>query len=142
MKLDLNSHILDTINSAIQEKVKPSIKNAVGGRNSAKTTKLDRRLEGPHPSNFSQAHPQRDFRSHRPYPESVSQAQDAQNNCPRLVPMSSNRINYRREKSVDSNQSDDDDGYDTFIVYLLLIMKNLRELQSNQPFWKVSIVPY
>ena len=40
-------------------------------------------------------------------------AQDAQKGFPKLVAMSSNQINHRRENSVDSNQSDDD-GYDIF----------------------------
>ena len=54
MKSDLHSHILDAINTAVQEKVTPSIKIAVGGQNSAKNTNLELRSDGPHPSNFSQ----------------------------------------------------------------------------------------
>ena len=79
MKSDLNSHILDVINSAIEEKVIPSIKNAVGSQTSARNTNLDLRTHGPHPSNFSKVRPQRDFRSNGLHPEKVSQAaQDAQ----------------------------------------------------------------
>ena len=40
-KSDLNSHILDVINYAIEEKVIPSIKKAGGGKNSDKNTNLD-----------------------------------------------------------------------------------------------------
>ena len=63
IKSDLNSHILNIINSAIEEKVIPSIKNAVGGKNSAKSANLDLRSDGPHPSTFSQVRPQWDLRS-------------------------------------------------------------------------------
>ena len=42
--------------------------------------------------------------------EKVSQAaQDAQKDFPRLVAMNSPPFNHRRENSVDSNQSEDDD---------------------------------
>ena len=36
-------------------------------------------------------------------------AQNAQKDFPRLVAMNSNPLNHRRENSVDSNQSEDDD---------------------------------
>ena len=89
----------------------PSIKNAVGSQNSAKHTNLDNRSDGPYPSNFSQVRPLRDFRSNGLHPEKVSPvAQNAQKDFPRLVAMSSNRINHCRGDSVDFNQSDDD-GY-------------------------------
>ena len=115
---DLNSHIFDVINSAIEEKVIPSIKNAIGSQNSAKNTNLVLRSDGPHPSNFSKMRAQRDFRSNGPHREKVSQAaQDAQKDFPRLVAMNSNQINHRRENSVDFNQSEDDDGYDTFLPW-------------------------
>ena len=57
MKSDLNSHILDVINSAIKEKVIPSIKKAEGGKNSAKNTNLDLRSDGLDPNSFSQVRP-------------------------------------------------------------------------------------
>ena len=92
----------------------PSIKNAIEGQSSAKTTNLGLRSDGPHPSNFSQVLPQRDLRSNGLHPEKVSQVtRDAQKDFPRLVAMSSNRIHHCRENSVDSSQSDEDDGYDT-----------------------------
>ena len=89
---------------------------------------MDLRSDGPHPSNFSLAHPQRDFRSHRPHPENDSQvAQDAQKDFPRIVSMSCDRINRRKENSVVANQSDDDDGYDTdsrnFLAKISVICK-------------------
>ena len=42
MKWDFNSHIFYKINSAIGEKVIPSIKNAIESQKSAKNTTLDR----------------------------------------------------------------------------------------------------
>ena len=50
MKTDLNSHILNIINSAIEQKVIPSIKYAVASQNSAGNAILDLRSDGPHPS--------------------------------------------------------------------------------------------
>ena len=76
---------------------------------------MDVRSDEPHPSNFSQVRPQRDFRSNGLHPETVNQvAQDAQKDFPRLIAMSSNQINHRIENAVDSNQTDDV-GYDTHI---------------------------
>ena len=90
----------------------PSIKTAIGSQNSALNTNLDLRSDGPPPSNFSEIRTRRDFRSNGMHPEKVSQmARDAQKDFHRLVAMSSDQINHRRENSVDSNQSDDD-GYD------------------------------
>ena len=63
MKSDLNSHIFHVINSAIEEKVIPSIKNAMRSQNSVKNTNLDLPSDEPHPSNFSKMRAQRDFRS-------------------------------------------------------------------------------
>ena len=79
MKSELNSHILDIINSAFEKRVIPSIKNAVVGQNSA----IKKNKFGPHPSNFSQVRPQRDFRSNGLHPEKDSQVgQDAQKDFP------------------------------------------------------------
>ena len=114
MKMDLNTRIFDAINTAFEKKVLPSMKKAFAGQNSAKNTNLDLWSDGPHPSNFSQVHRHRDFRSNELHPENVSQAvQDVQKDFSGLVAMSSNRVNHRRENSVDSNQSDED-GYDNW----------------------------
>ena len=68
MKSDLKSHIFDVIISGIEEKVIPSIKNAMGRKNSAIYiyTNLDLRSDGPHPSNFSKMRAQSNFRSNGP----------------------------------------------------------------------------
>ena len=72
LKSDLNSHILDVNTSALEEKVLPSIKNALEIKNPAKNTILDIRSDRPHPSIFSQVRPQRDLRSCGPHSENVS----------------------------------------------------------------------
>ena len=59
MRSDLNSQILDAIDSAIEEKVIPSIRNALESQNSTKNTNRDLRSDGPHPSTFGQVRPQR-----------------------------------------------------------------------------------
>ena len=113
MQTNLNSHILDTINTVIERKVLPSIKNAVKNQNSAKNTNLDLRSDGLHPSNFSHARPQEDLQSDRLHPENDSHVDlDAQNDFPRLVTMRCDRINHSGENSVESHHSDDENGYD------------------------------
>ena len=108
MKSDLFSHILNVIDSAIEEKAIPSIRNTLGSQNLAENTNLDLRSDGPHPSTFSQVRPLRD----RTRMIAGKAAQDAKKDFPRLVAMRSNRRNHQRENSVDSRKSDDEDGYD------------------------------
>ena len=110
MQTSLNSHILDAINTVIENRVLPSIINAVKSQYSAENANLDLRSDGLHPSSFSQVHPQRDVQSNGLHPEIFSQAaQDAQKDFPKLVATSSNLIGGN---SVNSNLSDDEDGYD------------------------------
>ena len=93
----------------------PSIKTAARSQNTAKNTILDLLSDGLHPSNFRHIQPQRDSRSNGLHHESVSQAaQDALKDFPRVVAINSNRINHCIENSVNSNHSDDEDGYDMF----------------------------
>ena len=95
MQSSLNSQILDVINTAIETRVLPSIKNAVGWQNLAKNASLD------------------DFRSDGRHPENTSKpVQNTQNEFPRLVSVKSNQINHCRENSEDSQRSDDEYGYD------------------------------
>ena len=114
MKSDLNSHILNVIDSPIEEKVILSIRNALGSQNSAENTILDLRSDGLHPSTFGQERLQRDLRSNDLHQEFAGKtAKDAKKDFPRKVAMSSNRRNYHREISVDSRQSDVEVGCDT-----------------------------
>ena len=115
MQSSLNSQILDVINTAIDTRVLPSIKNAVRRQNSAKNTSLDLRSDGLHQDNAAQENSQKDLRSNRLHPENANKlSQDAQNEFPRLISIKSNQTNHCRENSVDSQQSDDESGYDSF----------------------------
>ena len=109
-----NSQISDVINNAIETRVLPSIENVVGRQNSAKNASLDLRSDELHCSNTVQENTQKDLRSNRLHPENVSKsAQVAQNEFPRLVLIKGNRTKHCRENSEDSQQRDDDFGYDT-----------------------------
>ena len=129
MKSDLNSHILNVIDSAIEEKVILSIRNA----NSAENTNLDLQSDEPHPRTFGQERLQRALRSNGLHQEIAGKtAKDAKKDFPRLVAMSSNRRNHHRENSVDSRQSDVEEGYEfSFPGNLLTILKIFRPYQSS-----------
>ena len=132
-KSDLNSHILNVLDYPIEEKVILSIGNAWGSQNSAENTNLDLRSDGPHPSTFSQEGLQRNLRSNGLHQEIAGKtAKDAKKDFSRLVAMSSNRRNHHRENSVDSRQSDVEEGYEfSFPGNLLTILKIVRPYQSS-----------
>ena len=103
---------------------------------------MDLRSDGPHPSNFSQERHLRDFRSNGPHPENVSQvAQDAQKDSPILVAMNSDRMNHCRENSVESNQSDVDDGY-TMVTEANLTSKLVPEFMTGRPMQSRNKTPH
>ena len=109
VRSDIKSHILSAIDSAIEEKVIPSIRNVLESQN----THLDLRSDGPHPSTFDQVRPHRDLRSDGPHQQIAGKTLlDVRKDFPRSVEMNSNQKNRQRENSVDSYQSDEDDGYD------------------------------
>ena len=113
MQTNLNSQILDVINAAIENKVVSGIKNAVKTQSFAKNTNLNLRSDGPHPSNFSHVHPQKDLQSNRLHPENVNYVVgDAQDDFSRPVTLRSDRINHCRKNSRKSHESDDENGYD------------------------------
>ena len=131
IQANLNSQILDVINSAIEDKVLPSIKIAVKSQNSAKNTNLDLRSDGPHPSNSSQARTQKDRQSDGLHSINASHMfENTQNEFPRLTTAECNQMNHHNENSGDSHQSDDDYGYDTCKFFSaglsILIMKTSR----------------
>ena len=132
MQTGLNSQILDVINVAIETRVLPSFKNAVGSQNSAKITNLDLPSDVLHPSNFTQVRPQKDLQSDRLHLENDSHvALDAQNDFPRLVTTRCDRMNYCEENSVDSHHGDDEIGFYTLARNLKLVVLNLcRSLKS------------
>ena len=76
MQSRLNSQILDIINTAIETRVLPGIRNSVGRHNSTKNANLDLRSDGLHPENASKS------------------TQDAQNEFPRLVLTKSSQTNH------------------------------------------------
>ena len=61
MQTSLNSQILDVINTAIDTRVLPSIKNAVKRQNSAKNTNLDLRSDGLHGDTAAPENSQKDI---------------------------------------------------------------------------------
>ena len=112
MKSDLNSHILEAINSAIEEKILPSIENVITSNREAKSTKWDLRSDGRHPIRNAQIVQNLDHESHgRHKDKSSRKVQDSENQFPKLIATSSNQDHHRRESLVDSDHSDDD-GYD------------------------------
>ena len=146
-----NSQILDVLNTAIDTRVLPSIKNAVRRQNSAKNTSLDLRSDGLHQDNAAQENSQKDLRSDRLHPKNVNKtAQDAQNEFPRLISIKSNQTTHCRENSIDSQQSDDEFGYDTMSHRRTASTKNLEYpmtsffpsnfLSSNRnPIWMTAL---
>ena len=116
MKSDLNSHILEVLNSAIDEKILPSIENVSANKREAKNTKWDLRSDGRHPDRNIQMTQNSDLESHGRHKCKIcQQVQDSGENFPRLIATSSNRNNHRRENLVDFEQSDDE-GYDMVTV--------------------------
>ena len=122
MQTSLNSQILDVINTAIDTRVLPSIKNAVKRQNSAKNTNLDLRSDGLHEDTAAPENSQKDLRSNRLHPENISKSyQEAQNEFPRLISSKNNQANHRRENSDDSQGSDDEYGYDRAAIVRSLV---------------------
>ena len=112
MKSDLNSHILEVINSAIEERFLPSIENVITSNREVKNTKWDLRSDGRHPDRNIQMTQNSDLESHgRHKSKFCQQVQDSGENFPKLVATSSNQNNHRRENLVDFEQSDDE-GFD------------------------------
>ena len=115
MQTSLNSQILDVINTAIDTRVLPSIKNVVRRQNSAKNTNLDLRSDGLHQDTAAPENSQKDLQSSRLHPENTYKSyQDAQNEFQRLISTKGNQTNLRKENSVDSQERDDEYGYDSW----------------------------
>ena len=64
MKSDLNSHILEVINSAIEGKILPSIENVISNNGEARNAKWDLRSDGRHPDRNIQITQNSDLESH------------------------------------------------------------------------------
>ena len=114
MKSDLNSHILEVINSAIDEKLLPSIENVITNKGEAKNAKLDLRSDERHPSRNVPMDLNSDLESHgRHKNKFCQQVLDSRENFPRLNTAANNRSNHQVECLEDSEQSENDEGYDT-----------------------------
>ena len=142
MQTSLNSQILDVINTAIDTRVLPSIKNAVRRQNSAKNTSLDLRSDGLHEDTAAPGNSQKDLRSNGLYPENTSKSyQDAQNEFPRLISIKNNQTNHRRENSGDSQVSDDEYGYD-MVTGANLTPQMVPEFLTGRPMHSQNKTPH
>ena len=142
MQTSLNSQILDVINTAIDTRVLPSIKNAVRRQNSAKNTSLDLRSDGLHEDTAAPGNSQKDLRSNGLHPENTSKSyQDAQNEFPRLISIKNNQTNHRRENSGDSQVSDDEYGYD-MVTGANLTPQMVPEFLTGRPMHSQNKTPH
>ena len=113
MKSDLNSHIMEVINSAIDEKILPSIENVIVNHRERKNAKLDLRSDGRHPSRNVPMDETLDLGSYGQHKIKFGQQfQDSRENFPRLNKTTNNLSNHQMECSGDSEQSENDEGYD------------------------------
>ena len=114
MKSDLNSHIMEVINSAIDEKILPSIENVIVNHRECKNAKLDLRSDGRHPSRNVPMDQTLDLGSYgRHKIKFGQQVQDSRENFPRLNKTANNLSNHQMECLGDSEQSENDEGYDS-----------------------------
>ena len=111
MKSDLNLQIMDAINSAIQEKVLPSIENTLNSVKTTQNTKWDLRSDGRHSGLVGQSASNSDPRSSGRH-QSAQAPLDLKSsgNRPKSSLKESNLYNRSRDSSVDSIESDV--GYD------------------------------
>ena len=119
-KSDLNAQVLEVINSAIAEKVLPSIEIAIRPTKTTLNTKWDLRSDGRHQSELAQATQKHDLRPVEMHLSKISRQNGprASESFPSLITTSSNRNNHCRAKSMNSVQSDEE-GYDG--RFLLLV---------------------
>ena len=115
MESELNSHILEVLNTAIEEKILPSIENARASNKEGRETKWDLRSGGRHPDKLVQTTQKSDLKSHRQQRSKTDQqAQELEEIFPRLIATSGNQKDHYRENSVNSDEGEDG-GYDTKI---------------------------
>ena len=142
MQTSLNSQILDVINTAIDTRVLPSVKNAVKRQNSAKNTDLDLRSDGLHEDTAAPENSQKDLRSNRLHPKNINKSyQDAQREFPRLISIKNNQTHHRRENSVDSQESDDEYGYD-MVTGANLTPQMVPEFLTGRPTQSQNKTPH
>ena len=129
MKSDLNSHIMEVINSAIDEKILPSIENVIVNHGERKNAKLDLRSDGRHPSRNVPMDQTLDLGSYGRHKNKFSQqVQDSGENFPRLNTTVNNLPSHQMECLGDSEQSENEEGYDNKFI----VLKYLKQLDSTK----------
>ena len=104
---------MEVINSAIDEKILPSIENVIVNHREPKNAKLELRSDGRHPSRNVPMGQTLDLGSYGRHKNKFSQqVQDSRENFPRLNTTANNLSNHQMECLEDSEQSENDDGYD------------------------------
>ena len=140
MKSDLNSHILEVNNSAIEERILPSIENVIASSREVKNTKWDLRSDGRHPDRNIQTTQNSDIESHgRQKNKFCQQVQGSGENFPKLFTTSSNQNIHRRQNLVDFEQSDDD-GYD-MVTGANLTPHLVPEFLTGRPMQSRNTIP-
>ena len=95
MKLDLNYHLLEVLNSAIAEKTLPSLKNAIAGTQEAKNAKQDLQSDGRHANRAVQTTHKLDPMAYGLYKSKLDQQkQNLGKDLPRLITTSSNQNDH------------------------------------------------
>ena len=89
IRTDLNSHIADAINSAIEEKVLPSFQNVMKAQNVDSKTKVGLRSDGPQQNSI------------------VENSRKTHVGFPKPNSVKTNQNKHLRESSIDSQESDD-----------------------------------
>ena len=113
INFDLNSHILEVLKVAIEEKVLPTIRSAVGVREGANSTKWDLRSDGRHPNMSGQMPQVNDHESDgRQQKKTCKLDQSKAGNLPELITIVSNQEAHFKQNSFDSNYSEEQ-GYDS-----------------------------
>ena len=112
-KTDLNSHILELLNTAFEEKILPSIENAIASNKEFREAKWDLRSGGRHPDKVVQMTQKSDLKSHRQQKgKTDQQTQELEQNFHRLIGTSGNQKDHHGENLVNSDEGADD-RYDT-----------------------------
>ena len=137
MKSDLNSHIMEVINSAIDEKILPSIEKVIVNHRERKNAKLDLRSDGRHPSRNVPMDETLDLGSYgRHKIKFGQQVQDSRENFPRLNKTANNLPNHQMECLGDSEQSENDEGYDN--EHCDSMEEYGKTESANDTIWNIS----
>ena len=102
IKSDLNSHIVEILHAAIEEKVLPTIRGDVGASEGAKSTKLDLQSDGRHPNTSGQMPQVKDRESDGWQQDKTYKIdQNKAGNLPQLITMNSFDSDYSEDEGYD-----------------------------------------